>query len=306
MQKLLSTYIDVMPEQADAEGRLHAHFSQTGAATGRMSSSNPNLQNIPVKDSIGREIRKGIVATPGFSLVALDYSQIELRVLALLSKDPKLTAVFASGGDIHRATAAEIFGVDPAAVDSEMRRVAKVVNFGILYGMGITALDKLIGRGRQEATRFYSRYFEQFPTIAAYLEKTKRFAEVHGYTETYFGRRRHFADIRSKIPYIKAAAERMAVNAPIQGTSADIIKMAMGRMHNIILEKKWEKDVFLLMQVHDELVYEIKKEKIAEAVPVIKEVMEGIILPEEANGIPFIVEPKIGQNWGEMKKYEAD
>ncbi|MDO8523868.1 MAG: DNA polymerase, partial [bacterium] len=237
LQKLLSTYIDAIPPLLDSKKRLHTSFIQTGTTTGRLSSQNPNLQNIPIKSELGRRIRRGFVTPVGSLLVAFDYSQIELRLAAILSGDEKLSEIFKRGEDIHAAVAAEVFGVLEKEVTYEMRRRAKVINFGILYGMGVNALRESLGTDRAAAQEFYNRYFETFSGLAAYLSKTKASAARLGYTTTLFGRKRFFPGIRSKLPYVRAMAERMAINAPLQGTQSDIVKIAMARVHKLLEEK---------------------------------------------------------------------
>ncbi len=301
LSKLVSTYIEPIPKIVDKNGRLHTHFLQLGAATGRMASENPNLQNIPVSSENGKIIRKAFLAPKGFKLAAFDYSQIELRIAAFLSGDEKLIQIFKSGEDVHTSVASEVFGVSKEKVDKEMRRKAKVINFGILYGMGVNALQNNLGTDRQTAQEFYNAYFSKFEGLAKYLDKTKSEAEKLGYTKTFFGRRRYFEGLKSKIPYIKASAERMAINAPIQGTSADIIKIAMKKIDNFILQNNLEKDVFLILQIHDELIYEIADGLVEEIAPKIKEIMQNIIPLEKIYGVPIIVNSAVGQNWGEME-----
>jgi DNA polymerase-1 len=313
LAKLLGTYIDTIPAQVDEHQRLHADFLQAGTTTGRMASANPNLQNIPNKTDLGHEIRKSFVAEKGFKLVSFDYSQIELRIAAFLSGDKKMIEIFRTGQDVHTAVASEVFGVEPVEVTKEMRGKAKVINFGVMYGMGVTALQKNIGAGREEAQEFLDGYFNKFSGLAEYLERVKRETAQKGYTETFFGRRRYFPDILSKLPFMRAAAERMAVNAPIQGTEADIIKLAMieidkflsgkqpleassGRMTNL------KNDARLLLQVHDELVYEIKENLVASVAPEIKKMMESVISPKETSGVVCVADAAVGDNWGEMKK----
>ena len=302
LQKLLSTYIDNFTHMVDKKSRIHAQFLQTGAATGRMASQNPNLQNIPIKSDLGRRIRNAFVATKGFSLVALDYSQIELRIAAFLSKDKKLIDIFRKGGDIHNAVASEVFGVKASEVDKEMRRKAKVINFGILYGMGVNALRQNLGTDRKEAQTFYNDYFEKFNGLATYLDKTKAFATKKGYTETLFGRKRYFENIGSALPHIRAHGERMAINAPIQGTQADITKIAMKKVDDYIKKEKLEKDVHLLLQVHDELIYEINSSKVKKISNDIKNIMETVVPLKDTEKIPLTVEVSVGPNWGELKK----
>lgn len=305
LKKLLSTYIDNIPDMVGNDGRLHARFLQSGTTTGRMSSQNPNLQNIPIRTERGKNIRSAFVASDGYELVALDYSQIELRVAAFLSGDEKLIDIFKSGGDIHAAVASEMFGVSPECVDMEMRRRAKVINFGILYGMGVNALRQSLGTTREEAQQFYNDYFKNFSGVAHYLEQVKADATRLGYTQTHFGRRRHFEGLRSKLPFIRAQAERMAINAPIQGTQADIIKIAMALIDEYIVQHKLENDVHLLLQVHDELVYEIRKDKVKETATEIKKIMESILSTEETKGVPIEVVVHSGKNWGVLRHLEV-
>ncbi|KKW24784.1 MAG: polymerase protein [Candidatus Kaiserbacteria bacterium GW2011_GWB1_52_6] len=304
LQKLLSTYIEKMPALVDSENRLHAEFVQTGTTTGRMSSQNPNLQNIPIKSEYGRRIRSGFVASPGFVLVAIDYSQIELRIAAGLSGDEKLSRVFQAGGDVHTAVASDVFEVPPENVDREMRRRAKVINFGILYGMGVNALRANMGENvsREEAARYLSAYFETYAGLARYIEHTKADATRNGYTETLFGRRRYFPGLTSVLPNLRAQAERRAVNAPIQGTSADIIKLAMVEVDALIEKNGWREKARLLLQVHDELVYEIKREDLQEIMPVIKHTMESVVDPKKLSGVPIVAEANTGPNWGDLRK----
>ena len=308
LKKLLSTYIDNIPNMVGEDGRLHAEFLQTGTTTGRMASQNPNLQNIPIKTELGRRIRNAFVAKSGFKLLSCDYSQIDLRSAALLSKDEKLTEVFKTGGDVHTAVASEVFGVEPVNVNSEMRRRAKVINFGIIYGMGVNALRVSLGKDsttRAEAQDFYNEYFKKFSTLARYLDKVKSDAARTGYTETYFGRKRYFEGIKSRVPFIRASAERMAINAPIQGTTADIIKYATVNIDSYINEHKLENDVRLLLQIHDELIYEVKEDKLIEVSSKIKHIMESVLSPKETNGIVFRADASVGKNWGEMKKFDT-
>ncbi len=300
LQKLLGTYIDTIPNQVGDDGRLHPRFIQAGTTTGRMSSEGPNVQNIPVKSEQGKKIRNAFVAEEGFVLAAFDYSQIELRIAAFLSEDQKLLQIFREGGDVHRAVASQVFNVAPDLVDSEMRRKAKVINFGILYGMGINALRASLGTTRAEAQIFYDEYFNKFEGLAKYLDKVKAEAARKGYTETFFGRRRYFEGIRSSIQFIKAAAERTAINAPIQGTNADIIKIAMARIDEYIAKEKMEKNIFLILQVHDELVFEINKKVYEVVAPKIKKIMEGVLEPEKIGGITCIAQSVKGVRWGEL------
>lgn len=301
LQKLLSTYIDSIPTLLDKESRLHTSYIQIGAGTGRMASKNPNLQNIPIKTDLGRAIRHAFVASPGMELVSFDYSQIELRVAAFLSKDPTLTEIFKNGRDVHTEVATRVFHVKPEDVSYEQRRRAKVINFGILYGMGVNALRESLGTSRAEAQEFYDQYFAAFPRLAKYLAEVKADATRTGYTETYFGRKRYFQAIQSPIPYIRAAAERAAVNAPMQGTAADLLKLAMVHIGKWVEKEALASEVYMLLQVHDELVFEIRKNRVEEAAKKIAELMEGVLPEKESRGIPFKVEGKAGSNWGSMK-----
>ncbi len=297
IQKLLSTYIDNLPDMADKDGRVHAEFNQAGTTTGRFSSSNPNLQNIPTKDSMGTEVRNAFVAGNGCMLAAFDYSQIEIRVLAALSKDKTLIEVFRSGGDVHAEVASRVFGVSEKEVTKDMRRKAKVINFGIIYGMGVNALRENLGGTRAEAQQFYDHYFQTFSKVADYFDQVKRDAAKNGYVETYFGRRRYLADIRSTIPYIRASAERQAGNAPLQGTAADIIKFAMAKTEDALQKEGLSEKVRLTLQVHDELVYEVDKGVLSRAEKIIISAMERAVdFP-----VPLIVSSASGKRWGELK-----
>lgn len=303
LSKLLSTYIDLLPTRVDENNRVHTHFIQTGAATGRMATTNPALQNIPIKTELGRVIREAFIAEKGFVLAALDYSQVELRIAAFMSKDAKLIEIFKNNIDVHTAVASEVFEVPLEKVDKEMRRKAKVINFGILYGMGVNALKQNLGEGttRAEAQEFYNNYFKKFSGLATYLDHIKSEVERQGYTETFFGRRRYFEGINSKIPYIKAMAERMAINAPFQGTNADIIKIAMKRIDDHIVASGYEKDAFLTIQVHDELVLEVRENIAEKFIAEVKEIMENVINPKDTSGVKCIVSSAIGKNWGTLK-----
>ncbi len=304
LQKLLSTYIDVIPEMTGPDGRLHATFSQHGAATGRFSSQNPNLQNIPIKSELGRAIRDGFIAAPGHTLVALDYSQIELRVLALMSHDERLSEIFRDGKDVHSGVAAFVFNVPQDKVDHDMRRRAKVINFGIIYGMGVNALRKNLGSSRAEAESFYENYFRQFPTIRDYLEGTKEFARTHGYTLTLFGRKRQFPAIRSSLPFMRALAERTATNAPLQGTAADIMKLAIIHAEKALAKASLSDKAHLVLQIHDELVYEVENNVAEQVEKIVSESMVNV-LPESylhiKTDIPLAVHAGRGRHYGEIK-----
>ena len=302
LAKLLSTYIDAIPPQLDKNFRLHSTFIQAGTTTGRMASNNPNLQNIPNKTVLGRAIRNAFVAEKGFKLVSFDYSQIELRLAAILSQDKKLIEIFKNGEDVHAGVAMRVFKVPKEQVDKGMRIKAKAINFGILYGMGVNALKANLGVDREEAQEFYDKYFKTFAGLSAYLDKIKKETERKGYTETLFGRRRYFREFKSPLPYVRAQAERMAINAPIQGTSADLTKIAMKRIDDHIKLEKHEDDMRLVLQVHDELVYEVKDSLVDEVVIHFKKLMEGVLAPSASRGVPILVEAQVGDNWGEMKQ----
>lgn len=302
-QKLLSTYIDNLPQMVDADNRVHTTFHQDGASTGRFSSTNPGLQNIPVREGLGEVIRDAFIAPKGSILVSFDYSQIEMRVLAMLSGDSGLAEIFRSGSDIHTSVASRVFRVEPNDVTKEMRRRAKVINFGIIYGMGVNALKQNLGSTREEAQQFYDQYFITFPAIADYFKKVTNDAVKKGYTETLFGRRRQFPNIRSKIPFMKAMAERMAMNAPLQGTAADFIKIAMIRSHEAIISAQLEKQVELILQVHDELIFEVidSEEVIKKAEEVISAAMTNVAKGTKGESIPLIVDIAKGKRWGSLK-----
>lgn len=302
LSKLVSTYIDVLPTLLAGDGRLHAEFLQTGTTTGRMASRNPNLQNIPIKTDLGRVIRGAFVSAQGKVLVSLDYSQIELRIAAILSRDSLLCDVFKRGGDIHTAVASRVFNVSPDDVDGEMRRRAKVINFGILYGMGVLALKQNLNTTREEAQQFYLNYFKAYPELAKYIEQVKVDARTKGYTETLFGRRRYLPALKSKLPYLQAAAERMAINAPIQGTSADIIKRAMVDVDAYLQEHNLQDSVALILQIHDELVFEVDEGSVEIIVPMLKQKMESVVSPDLAHNVPIVAHAYVGSRWDEMKK----
>jgi DNA polymerase-1 len=303
-QKLLGTYVEALLSHAKNDGRVHAKFLQHGTTTGRFSSSDPNLQNLPAKGA-GKDIRHGFIAAPGCCFVGSDYAQIELRVLAMLSRDQMLIDSFIRGDDIHAAVASFMFNVPTSEVTSEMRRAAKVVNFGILYGMGVSALQKNLGTSREKAAAFYADYFNAFPSIGAYLEKTKESAKTLGYTETLFGRRRYFPGIKAAAPFLRAFAERMASNAPIQGTAADIIKVAIALIDADIKAAGLEKKIHLVLQVHDELVYEVDESVQDTAERLIKGAMEGVFdrtpIAIDAPRVPLAVSVGIGHRLDELK-----
>jgi DNA polymerase-1 len=308
LQKLVSTYVDNLPAMVGKDGRIHSTFLQTGTTTGRMASRDPNLQNIPTRTAEGRAIRKAFVTDTGYDFVAIDYSQIELRIAAILSGDPNMIDIFKRGEDVHTGVALRVFGVNSEDVTPEMRRKAKIINFGILYGMGVNALRQNLGEDttRQAAQEFLNAYFQTFTRLAEYLEETKSFARQHGYTETLFGRRRHFPGIVSSVPFIRAQAERMAINAPVQGTSSDITKIAMVKIYEYLKRLKLESEVRLLLQVHDELIFEIKKEKLTAVVPTILEIMTSVLDEKKSKGVPIQADIKVGQNWEDLKSVKLN
>lgn len=303
-EKIRSTYLDAWLGLVDNDDSIHPTFILSGAATGRFASTNPGVQNIPIGGNYGTELRHGFIARRGYTLMAFDYSQIELRIAALLSQDEYLIKVFTDGRDIHNEVASRVFGVASSEVTKDMRRRAKVINFGILYGMGSTALAKEIGISRTEAKDMIDKYFSQFPKIAQYMDKVITDAKRLGYTETLFGRRRQIPGLKSNAPFIRSMAERMATNAPIQGTAtADIIRIAMVNIYNALEKQKLDDKIFPILQIHDELVFEVKDEYIDQAKVLIKAIMEQGIQPEFLKNlvpVPIIAECHIGKNWGDM------
>ncbi len=299
LNKLLTTYIDALPRMVNPRtGRIHTSFNQTVTATGRLSSTDPNLQNIPVRTALGRQIRRAFVAPPNKILLSLDYSQIELRLAAHMSGDKKMIQAFREGRDIHAATAAEIHNLKPEEVDAQKRREAKAINFGILYGQGPRGLAQTADIPYEQAKAFIEEYFAAFPEIEKFIEKTIAKARQKGYTETLFGRRRYLPEINSSVVQVRKAAERMAINTPLQGTAADIIKIAMIQVHKLIQEKYKNNGIKMLLQVHDELVFEATKDKACELACEIKTIMENVIKLK----VPLVVDVKMGKNWEDMKK----
>lgn len=297
--KLLSTYVETLPTQADANGRVHTTFNQTIAATGRLSSTNPNLQNIPIRTELGRKIRRGFIAEPGFELLSCDYSQIELRVIAALAHDKKMLEAFEQGLDIHTATAAAIWHIPLDEVTKDQRRAAKAINFGIIYGQGPQGLAKAAGVPYEEAKQFIAEYFHVYSGIREYLDQTKALAHARGYVETLFGRRRPIPEINSPLPQMRAAAERMAINMPVQGTATgDLVKLAL-----IEIAKKLpsiSSKSRLLLQVHDEVVLEVPEKEVKKVAAAVREMMETI----EKIGVKIVADAKAGKNWEEMTKVE--
>lgn len=298
LAKLKSTYVDALQHLIDREGRVHTTYDQTGTVTGRLSSSEPNLQNIPIRSEFGRAVRAAFAASPGFEFVSFDYSQLELRIAAILSGDEKMQRAFREGRDIHVETASEIFNVLPRDVSDAMRRRAKTINFGILYGMGASALSQSLEISRGEAEKFLEEYFRDFSGVRGYLERTKREAARRGFVETAYGRRRYLPEIYSKAEFIRKEAERMAINAPIQGTAADIVKLAMIRTSDFIHAKLPPQSAYLLLQIHDELLFEVKKDLVGRFIPPVKSILENVF----AAPVPLTVDPKRGPDWAEMHK----
>ncbi len=291
VSKLKGTYVDALPLLLDGESRVHTTFNPTGAATGRLSSNNPNLQNIPIRTELGREIRAAFVPRPGWVLVKVDYSQIELRLLAHFSGDSVLTDSFVRGEDIHTRTAAEVFGVPPLMVTPELRRNAKAVNFGIVYGQTSFGLAAALGISRSEADIYIKSYFERYAGVKRYIERTIAEVRKSGYVETLFGRRRPIPDILSKNPNARGFAERTAVNTPLQGTAADLIKLAMIRIDEELRGEGWR--ARLLLQVHDELVLEAPADESARVARMVKQRMEGVY----RLNVPLIADASVGANW---------
>ncbi len=295
LSKLKSTYVDALPALINHKtGRVHTNFNQTGTATGRLSSSDPNLQNIPIRSEMGNKIRKAIIAPPGTYLLSADYSQIDLRVLAHLSQDPGLIAAFAHDEDIHATTASKLFGIPRDEVTPEMRRNAKTVNFGVVYGMSDYGLEQATNLSREEAAQFIALYFEKYPGVKEYLEATKEQARKLGYVQTVLGRRRFLPEINSANRMVREAAERMAINAPVQGSSADIIKIAMINLHREMERRNLKSK--MLLQIHDELLFEVPEEEVAEMKSLVAELMPRAFELR----VPVKIDIKMGKNWAEM------
>ncbi|MEO1766511.1 DNA polymerase I [Thiobacter aerophilum] len=292
LAKLKSTYTDKLPRMVDpATGRVHTSYNQAVAVTGRLASSDPNLQNIPVRTPEGRRIREAFIAPPGFQLMSADYSQIELRIMAHLSQDPGLMKAFAEGQDIHRVTAAEVFGVAPEAVTAEQRRYAKVINFGLIYGMSAYGLAAQLGIERSAAQAWIERYFARYPGVAAYMERTRQTAREQGYVETVFGRRLWLPEINSASPARRQAAERAAINGPMQGTAADLIKLAMIAVHGWLKKRRMQSR--LILQVHDELVLEVPEAEREELMTELPRLMCSVA----ELSVPLETELGVGPNW---------
>jgi DNA polymerase-1 len=278
---------------------VHTSFNQTVAATGRLSSSDPNLQNIPIRTELGRRIRQAFIPRPGNVLISADYSQIELRVLAHLCQDPALVEAFAEGQDIHAVTASVVFNVPLEEVTPDQRRAAKVANFGVLYGLSASGLQRDLGMPQDEAKAFINAYFTRFANVRTYLEQIKQDAYRDGYVETVLGRRRYLQDLRAANPVLRSAAERMAVNMPFQGSNADIMKLAMVAIRRRLRERSMRSQ--MVLQVHDELVFDVYLEDLEELKPIIKQEMENAY----QLSVPLGVEVKVGPNWNEVKPVEV-
>jgi DNA polymerase-1 len=294
LTKLKSTYVDALPLLCTADSRVHTSFNQAVATTGRLSSSDPNLQNIPVRTQWGQRIRRAFHADSGQRLVSADYSQVELRVLAHVTGETELIEAFQRGEDIHRRTAAEVYAVEPDAVTPDMRRIAKVVNFGVVYGLSDFGLARDTGMSREDAHAFIDAYFSNFPAVTAYLEGVRNHAREYGWVETFIGRRRYIADIRAANRQLRSAAERMAVNMPIQGGAADIMKQAMILVDEALRERALRSRI--LLQVHDELLLEAPAEEVDDLVVLLRDRMGAA----EALKVPLDVDVKVGDNWGDM------
>lgn len=290
LQKLLSTYVLPLQELPDAQDRIHTSFRQLGAATGRLSSANPNLQNIPLRTELGNEIRRAFVPSPGNVFFSADYSQMELRIVAHLAQDKEMIAAFNKREDIHRHTAAVVFGVPEEKVTPQMRFRAKSLNFGLIYGIGVVSFARSAEMSRKDAKDFMERYMRVFQGVAAYMERVKREAHQKGYVETLWGRKRYLPDLNSPNIMLRRAAERAAINMPVQGSAADIVKAAM-----IAAEEKFPQ-LSLLLQVHDELLWEGDRIAVAESAPVVRKLLENIV----ALSVPLTVDLRTGENWGDL------
>ncbi len=296
LNKMHSVYIKTLPDIADRHYRVHSDIDQLGAATGRMTSSSPNLQNIPIHSEWGRKIRAGFIPEKGWSFLACDYSQIELRLVAHIAKESVLLESFRKGEDIHARTASEIFKIPIDMIDKETRFRAKVLNFGLLYGMSPMGFARAAGISTEEATDFIVQYFKRFSNIKKYLLNTITHAKRHGHVETIWGRKRFFPDINSEDFVLRSSAERMAINHPIQGTCADIIKKAMIDVQKKILTK--DKNIKLILQVHDELIFEVKDENVQQFAHKLKDILKNSMLLDD---VDLLVESKSGKNWRDLQ-----
>jgi DNA polymerase I len=298
VSKLKSTYTDALPNYVHPQThRVHTTYALAATTTGRLSSNEPNLQNIPVRTEDGRKIRRAFIATPGHKLVSADYSQIELRLLAEIADIPVLKQAFRDGLDIHAMTASEMFGVPIKGMPSEIRRRAKAINFGIIYGISAFGLANQLGIAREEASAYIKKYFERFPGIRAYMDETRDFCRAHGYVETLFGRKCHYPDIKASNGSIRSFNERAAINARLQGSAADIIRRAMIRMEDALAEKKLSAQ--MLLQVHDELIFEVPDDEVAKTLPVVQHVMQDAPFPAVLLSLPLQVDARAANNWDE-------
>jgi len=295
IQKLKSTYVDALPELVNPEtGRIHASFNQTVAATGRISASDPNLQNIPIRTPEGRRIREAFVAEPGHLLLSADYSQIELRVLAHLSQDPTLVDTFRRGEDVHDRTAREVFGPLSAIPPDEQRRVAKMVNYALLYGKTAFSLSKDIGVSRGEAERFIQAYFDRYPAVRRFIDETVEEARRTGFVRTLLGRLRRLPDLNARNPQVRMEAERQARNTPVQGSAADLIKKAMIDLETELRQRRLRSR--LILQINDELLLEVPETEAEEARALVQRVMEAAL----ALDVPLVADARLGRNWAEV------
>ena len=298
MSKLRSTYTEALPTYINPKtGRVHTSYALAATTTGRLSSSEPNLQNIPVRTEDGRKIRRAFIAAPGMKLVSADYSQIELRLLSEVAEVPALRKAFQDGVDIHAMTASEMFGVPVKDMPGEIRRRAKAINFGIIYGISAFGLANQLSIAREEAGAYIKKYFERFPGIRDYMDETREFCREHGYVETLFGRKCHYPEIKNSNPSIRSFNERAAINARLQGSAADIIRRAMMRMEGELDKAKLNAQ--MLLQVHDELIFEVPEAEVEKTMPVVKRVMEDAPHPALALKVPLSVDARAADNWDE-------
>lgn len=297
LSKLQSTYVESLIQKVDSSSRVHTTYTQIASSTGRLASSNPNLQNIPVSSDFGTQIKSCFVVTPGYTLVSLDYSQQELRILAHLSQEDKLIDAFKNNRDVHTMTASQIFNVDYSEVTKDQRRVAKTINFGIIYGMSSYGLSESLQISVEEAEKFIKNFYQTFPKIRVYYDSYLKNGKIHDVVETILGRRRHvFEDPRRK--FVDNSTRRVLMNYPIQGSAADLMKIAMVELDKEVLQK--EKDVHLLLQIHDDLVFEIKNDDTSKMMALVKKI-KGIMCDVYPLSVPMDVGVKMGENWGEMK-----
>jgi DNA polymerase-1 len=294
LSKLKGTYTDKLPLMVNPDtGRVHTNYAQAVAVTGRLASNDPNLQNIPIRTAEGRRVREAFIAPPGHVILSADYSQIELRIMAHISGDPGLLKAFSDGMDVHRATASEVFGIEPGLVTSEQRRYAKTINFGLIYGMGAFGLASSLGIERSAASNYIERYFQRFAGVKRYMDQTKARAAEQGFVETLFGRRIYLPEIRGGSGPRRGGAERQAINAPMQGTAADLIKLAMTAVQDLL--DREQRATRMIMQVHDELVFEVPHAELEWAREAVPRVMASVAQLE----VPLLAEVGVGANWDE-------